>query len=116
MDDARDAAERLKTPYRVLHGVGDRLVPERPLKAVIEVLPPRPDSKLAFYKDGYHLLMRDKEGPIVSADIAAWISDHDATLPSGADTSKLLPKLAAAWGTKRSREREGPRENISHSE
>jgi alpha-beta hydrolase superfamily lysophospholipase len=110
MDAAREAAERLKTPYMVLHGVGDRLVPEGPLKAVLEVLPPRADSKLAFYKDGYHLLMRDKEGPIVSADIAAWISDHDAALPSGADTSKLLPKLAAAWGAKR------PRENISHSE
>jgi len=103
MDAAREAAPRVKEPYMVLHGVGDRLVPEGPLKAVIEVLPPRADSKLAFYKNGYHLLMRDKDGPKVSADIVAWISDHEAALPSGADAPGVLPKLAAAWGTKRSR-------------
>jgi acylglycerol lipase len=110
MDAAREAAPRVKTPYMVLHGVGDRLVPDGPLKALIEVLPPRADSKLAFYKNGYHLLMRDKDGTKVSADIVAWISDHEAALPSGADAPGVLPKLATAWGTKRSRE------NISRSE
>jgi alpha-beta hydrolase superfamily lysophospholipase len=106
MDAACDAAPRVKQPYMVLHGVGDRLVPEGPLKAIIQVLPPRADSKLAFYKNGYHLLMRDKDGPTVSADIVAWISNHEAALPSGADAPGLQPKLATAWGTKRSRERE----------
>jgi hypothetical protein len=88
----------------VLHGVGDRLVPDGPLKAMIEVLPPRADSKLAFYKNGYHLLMRDKDGAKVSTDIEVWISDHEAKLPSGADAPGIQPKLATAWGTKRERE------------
>jgi alpha-beta hydrolase superfamily lysophospholipase len=110
MDDARNAAPSVKVPYMVLHGIGDRLVPDGPLKAVIEVLPPRSDSKLAFYKHGYHLLMRDKDGPMVSADIVAWISNHQAALPSGADAPGLQPKLAGAWGSKR------PREDISRSE
>jgi len=114
MDDARDAAPRVKMPYMVLHGIGDRLVPEGPLKAMIEVLPPRNDSKLAFYKNGYHLLMRDKDGEKVSADILVWISDHEAKLPSGADAPGVQPKLAAAWGTKRPRE--GSREDVSRSE
>ncbi len=114
MDASREAAPRIKVPYMVLHGVGDRLVPEGPLKAIIEVLPPRADSKLVFYKSGYHLLMRDKDGPIVSADIVAWMSNHEARLPSGADAPGVQPKLANAWGSKRPRE--GVREDVSRSE
>lgn len=101
MDTARDAAERLNLPYMMLHGMGDRLVPTESVKIAIEVMPPRPDSKLAFYKNGYHLLMRDKDGPAVAADITAWISSHEAALPSGADANRSQPKLAALWGAKR---------------
>jgi hypothetical protein len=54
--------------------------------------------------------MRDKEGPTVSADIAAWISNHQASLPSGADAPDASPKLVAAWGAKR------PRDEVSRSE
>jgi hypothetical protein len=66
-------------------------------------MPPRADSKLAFYKEGYHLLLRDKEGKVVAADVVAWISDHEAALPSGADASRSQPEIAALWGSKRSR-------------
>ena len=110
MDAARESAAHVKEPYMVLHGEGDRLVPEGPIKTVIEVLPPRGNSKLAVYKNGYHLLMRDKEGPKVSTDIAAWISNHQASLPSGADAPDASPKLVAAWGAKR------PRDEVSRSE
>ena len=103
MDDARASAERVRLPYLMLHGLGDRIVPQEPVKAAIEVMPPRVDSKLAFYKRGYHLLLRDKEGRTVATDVAAWISDHEAALPSGADASRSQPELAALWGSKRSR-------------
>jgi len=101
MDDARDSAERVRLPYLMLHGMADRLVPTSAVQTAIEVMPPRKDSRLAFYKEGYHLLMRDKQGPIVAADIAAWIANHQAALPSGADAERSQPKLAAMWGTKR---------------
>ena len=114
MDDARDSAAKVHVPYLMLHGLGDRIIPQEPVKAAIEVMPPRADSKLAFYKNGYHLLMRDKDGEKVSADILVWISDHEAKLPSGADAPGVQPKLAAAWGTKRPRE--GSREDVSRSE
>jgi len=81
--------------------MGDRLVPAGAVQTAIEVMPPRRDSRLAFYKQGYHLLMRDKQGPVVAADIAAWIANHEAELPSGADAERSQPKLAALWGTKR---------------
>jgi acylglycerol lipase len=85
----------------MLHGLGDRIVPQEPVKAAIEVMPRRPDSKLAFYKEGYHLLLRDKEGKTVAADIVVWIADRDAPLPSGAEAARSQPELAKLWGSKR---------------
>ena len=41
---------------------------------------------------------------MVAADIAAWVSNHEAELPSGADADRSQPKLAALWGTKRSQQ------------
>jgi len=103
MDDARASAENIRVPYIMLHGLGDRIVPEGPVKSAIEVMPPRTDSRLAFYKRGYHLLLRDKEGPTVARDIVAWIDDHQAALPSGADASQSRPELVALWGARRPR-------------
>ena len=101
MDAACAAAENVRMPYMLLHGMEDRIVPTGPVREVIELMPRRTDSKLAFYKHGYHLLLRDKEGPQVSADIVAWIDNHAAALPSGADAGKVQPKIAALWGSRR---------------
>jgi alpha-beta hydrolase superfamily lysophospholipase len=103
MDAARDSAAHVHVPYLMLHGLGDRIVPQEPVKAAIEVMPPRSDSKLAFYKEGYHLLLRDKEGKTVAADVAVWIGNHEAALPSGAEAARSQPDLAGLWGSKRSR-------------
>ena len=101
MDDARASAARVNEPYLMMYGLGDRIVPQEPVKAAIAIMPPRPDSKLAFYKNGYHLLMRDKAGPAVTEDVVAWISNHEGQLPSGADASKSQPEMASLWGSKR---------------
>ncbi len=104
MDDARASAERIRVPYLMLHGLGDRIVPQDPVRAAIEVMTPRPDSKLAFYRNGYHLLLRDKEGDKVAQDVVAWIGDHQAALPSGADVTRSHPDIAAIWGSRRTRQ------------
>jgi alpha-beta hydrolase superfamily lysophospholipase len=101
MDAAVDAAPRLQQPYIMLHGLGDKIVPNGPVRSVIAVLPKREDSRLAFYKNGYHLLLRDKDGPKVAADVATWIGDHEAPLPSGADVARSQPEIAALWGSER---------------
>ena len=101
MDDARDAAAKVNVPYLMLHGLGDRIVPKEPVKAAIEIMPQTPGSKLAFYQEGYHLLLRDKEGKTVALDVEAWIFNHQAPLPSGAEAAKSQPALAALWGSKR---------------
>jgi len=104
MDDARASAARVKEPYLMMYGLGDRIVPQATVKAAIEIMPPRADSKLAFYKNGYHLLMRDKAGPAVTADVVVWISDHEARLPSGAEASQSQPEMTSLWGSKRGRQ------------
>ena len=101
MDDARASAARVDQPYLMMYGLGDRIVSQEPVKAAIAIMPPRPDSKLAFYKNGYHLLMRDKAGPAVTEDVMSWISNHEGQLPSGADASISLPEMASLWGSKR---------------
>ncbi|MBS0521408.1 MAG: lysophospholipase [Proteobacteria bacterium] len=112
MDAACAAAENVHMPYILLHGLGDRIVPSGPVRDTIELMPRRADSKLAFYGDGYHLLLRDKEGPIVAVDIVAWIEDHEAPLPSGADAGTAQPKMAALWGTRHAL----PQTGVSRSE
>ena len=102
MDAARHAAGRVHMPYLMMHGLGDRIVPREPVRAAIEVMPRRADSKLAFYREGYHLLLRDKDGPVVAADIVVWMSDHEAELPSGADAARSQPEMAALWGSRHS--------------
>ena len=42
-------------------------------------------QRVAWYANGYHMLLRDLDGAVVAGDIAAWIREHDGTLPSGAD-------------------------------
>jgi len=102
MDAAKAAVPRINKPYLMLYGLGDRLVPQASVRSAIELMPKRPGSHLAFYRDGYHMLLRDKEGALVAKDILAWIENKDAALPSGADARFSRPDLAALWGSKRS--------------
>ena len=44
----------------------------------------KPTDRSAYYAQGWHLLTRDHEGPIVWADILAFIRDPAGPLPSGA--------------------------------
>lgn len=101
MDAAKEAAPHIAKPYLMLHGLGDRLIPQDPVRSAIALMPRRPDSHLGFYRDGYHMLLRDKEGPVVAKDIVAWIDDKRAALPSGADAERTRPELAELWGSKR---------------
>ena len=53
-------------------------------------LPAEPSHRrrLAWYDDGYHMLLRDLEGPVVAADVASWALAPRAPLPSGADRAE----------------------------
>jgi alpha-beta hydrolase superfamily lysophospholipase len=86
MDAALAAAPRLDATALVMYGAKDDIVPREAIKHFVDALPPEPRRRrLAWYDHGYHMLLRDLEGPIVAADVANWVTSPRAPLPSGAD-------------------------------
>jgi len=87
MDTALDAAPFLEPPLLVMYGAKDEIVPQAPIRRFVGSLPPecRRRATLAWYEEGYHMLLRDLEGPVVIADVASWVLAPTAPLPSGAD-------------------------------
>jgi acylglycerol lipase len=83
MDQALAAAPDFHARSLFLYGGHDELVPPRATATTWQGLPPGP--VLAFYPNGYHLLLRDKGRGAPIEDILAWIHDPNAPLPSGAD-------------------------------
>ncbi len=45
----------------------------------------RSDQRIAWYTNGYHMLLRDLDAAVVVGDIASWIESRHAPLPSAAD-------------------------------
>jgi alpha-beta hydrolase superfamily lysophospholipase len=87
MSDALVAARRFDAPALLLYGAHDEIVPREPVARFVAALPPGAAARqrVAVYPQGYHMMLRDLEGPLVIADVAAWIKEPRAPLPSGAD-------------------------------
>jgi alpha-beta hydrolase superfamily lysophospholipase len=94
MDGALSAAPHDHLPTLLLYGAHDEVIPSEPMHDFATGLPGLADGtqRVAYYRGGWHMLLRDLEGPVVAEDIVAWIRDHQAPLPSGADlaTEALL--------------------------
>lgn len=91
MSKALAAAPRFDVPALILYGAHDELVPKRAMRAMWQAIPPEAPVRLAYYKQGYHLLLRDLDRGLPIGDIIAWIHAPKAPLPSGAD------RAARAW-------------------
>jgi acylglycerol lipase len=87
MDTALNAAPRVRTPMLMLYGERDEIVPHAATQRWIGQLPydERMTRRIALYSAGYHMLLRDLDAPLVMHDVEAWVADHEAALPSGAD-------------------------------
>jgi alpha-beta hydrolase superfamily lysophospholipase len=87
MDDAVAAAPYLTMPALLLYGAHDQIIPPRALREFVAQFPPDHGHlrRLAYYPQGYHLLTRDLHGAVVAADVARWVLDPAAPLPSQAD-------------------------------
>lgn len=96
MDEAYLAAPALSLPALILYGQHDQIIPKRPVCDLLEKLPRDHARKwrAVIYPNGYHMLTRDLARETVLQDIATWISDTSAALPSGdevlTDDSPLL--------------------------
>jgi acylglycerol lipase len=96
MDEALEASSKIERPVLYLYGHNDQIIPKKPTRQAIAALTQDGDvAKPAFYEKGWHMIMRDKEAPLVLADIAAFLADPKAPLPSGADLN-AVQRLHAA--------------------
>jgi acylglycerol lipase len=87
MDTALSAAPAVTEPMLLLYGARDEIVPKQPTEMWIHNLPfeTRMTRRIGWYAQGYHMLLRDLEGPVVWRDVESWVADRRAPLPSGAD-------------------------------
>ena len=86
MDRALDASRTLRLPLLVLYGERDEIVPRGPTCRMLSLLPVSSAGRLwraVLYPRGYHMLFRDLAGGQVIQDIATWLGNPTAPLPSG---------------------------------
>jgi acylglycerol lipase len=100
MDDALAAAPRLTAPTLLMYGAHDQVVPREPIGEFVAHLPANPghSRSLAYYPHGYHLLLRDLDGAAVAGDVAHWVLDRGAPLPSHADAAARTRPWPPAHG------------------
>ncbi len=96
MDTAQERVSGLKIPTLVLYGERDEIIPKAPLMILLDKLPA--GTRFAYYRQGYHLLLRDLQAERPWRDIAAWITTPAAPLPSG-EERQAAKDLPAADGT-----------------
>jgi len=91
MSRAYDAAPKLGSPrYLMLTGAKEAILNRNAVHRSLKNLPdlPADQGRVAVYRNGYHLLLRDWNAPVIYDDIASWIEHPEAPLPSGADAFK----------------------------
>lgn len=78
-------------PVLLLYGAKDEVIPKQPVEKYVAALKADPgvDMRVAIYADGWHMLLRDLQAEVVWRDIAAWLGDRKARLPSGAERRDL---------------------------
>jgi alpha-beta hydrolase superfamily lysophospholipase len=85
MDAAFAAADGIEAPLLLLYGAKDEVIPRQPTAEVLAKVMATGRARAAYYANGYHMLLRDLRAAAVLGDVLAWIRDHRAPLPSGAE-------------------------------
>ncbi len=87
---ALDAVDTLPAPALILYGDEDQVIPTQAYCALIERLPEDDAIRLAFYPGGYHMLTRYSQRQRTEQDLAAWLHDPRAALPSGLEVAPAI--------------------------
>ncbi len=88
MDYALSSTSKISTNTLLLYGEKDEIIPKEPTYQFLQNLKHNGEMAhhtIAFYQNGYHMLLRDLQAPVLWKDIVAWISSYSTPLPSGAD-------------------------------
>jgi alpha-beta hydrolase superfamily lysophospholipase len=91
MDRGSKTVGAADVPTIYLYGAHDQIIPRKAALRAAKGL--KPTDRSAYYAHGYHLLTRDRQGPVVWRDILSFIRDPRAPLPSGAPRIPGSPSL-----------------------
>lgn len=91
MQSASVSLGKTRVPTLLLYGAHDQVVEPGPMKRALTHAGAAPNLRTGYYPHGWHLLDRDLDAEIMYRDVAAWLADADAPLPSGA--TPVLPHL-----------------------
>lgn len=87
MDHALSSADLISTNTLFLYGEKDEIIPKEPTYQFIQNLTlTKPYyRRIAFYENGYHMLLHDLQASVVWNDINIWMNSFTSPFPSGAD-------------------------------
>ncbi|WP_374533601.1 lysophospholipase [Phenylobacterium sp.] len=94
METAWKSTGEIKVPVLYIYGANDQIIPKDPSFEAAGRL--KPTDRSAFYAKGWHLMTRDRQGPVVWDDLLSFILDPAAPLPSGAPRIPGSPTLPNA--------------------
>lgn len=88
-------SEQLQLPTLLLYGEHDEIITPVPVCGMLEKLNDfsAVGWRMLMYPEGFHMLTRDLQAEVVLRDIAAWIIDRDAAVPSGSEVGHDAPRL-----------------------
>ena len=81
MERASDDISRLVVPTLYLSGAHDEIITRKPTFAAVRGRSPA--VRTAWYPDGWHLLLVDRQRERVLGDVLAFLRDPDVPMPSG---------------------------------
>ncbi|MGZ6010915.1 MAG: alpha/beta fold hydrolase [Caulobacteraceae bacterium] len=82
METAWRRIDRLQVPALYMYGAHDKIIP--PQAAISAAARLRPPGRTLYYRNGWHLLLRDLQAKTVWTDAEAFIRDPAGPMPSGA--------------------------------
>ncbi len=95
MDMALASPPQIQVPTLYLYGAKDQIIPRKPTLKAVQMFG-TPKLRTAFYPQGWHIVLRDKDADTVLRDVAAFMNDPSASLPSGADQDAVERLTEAA--------------------
>lgn len=101
MDTALEEIGLLPGPALILYGGADDIIPMPAACAMLRRLDIDGSSvRMGYYPGGYHMLTRQRDAETVLIDIAAWLQDPAAPLPSGRDIDHAQAVTALCNGAR----------------
>ena len=90
MDEAQQDVGRFSVPALYLYGANDEIIPKNATEAAVEkFMDGNRSRRLGYYRDGWHMMLRDMQAETVLTDIASYLTDRSVPLPSGTEKDAI---------------------------